>query len=85
MLTENGSAKYLNKDWHRKRAQAMIDRTRFSAEELDWLEIEEHQGRGQLLKESYMVESSPVVSDPFARPKYRRHDVRDRPGAGGSE
>ncbi len=85
MLTEQNSGKYLSAEWHRKRAQAMIDRTRFSAAELEWLEIEEHQGRGQLLKESYMVDTRPVVQEPFARTSIRRYDVRDRPQAGGSE
>jgi len=85
MLTEQDSGKYLSAEWQRKRAQAMIDRTRFSQQELEWLEVEEQQGRGQLRKESYMVESRPVVSDPFARPNYKRYDVRDRPEAGGSD
>jgi len=78
MLTENGSGKYLSRDWQRKRAEAMVDRTRFSDSELAWLEIGENDGTGKLRKETYEVETQPVVSR-------RRHDVRERPECGGRD
>lgn len=85
MLIETGPGKYLSKVWRRKRAQALVDRTRFSQHELDWLEIGEHEGRGQLRKETYEVEPQPIVGPPYARPYYKRRDVRDRPEAGGRD
>jgi hypothetical protein len=83
MLTENGSGKYLNRDWRRKRAQAMVDRDRFSDSELEWLEIAENDGTGKLRKETYEIETQPVVDLPYAATSRRRHDVRERPECGG--
>lgn len=85
MLTENGSGKYLSRDWQRKRAQAMIDRTRFSASELAWLEVGENDGTGKLRRETYGVMTQPVVDYPYAATSRRRHDVRDRPECGGRD
>ena len=85
MLTENGSGKYLSRDWQRKRAQAMIDRRRFSDSELAWLEIGPNDGTGKLLKETYTVMTRPTVDYPYASAAQRRRDVRDRPECGGRD
>ena len=85
MLTENGSGKYLSRDWQRKRAEAMIDRRRFSDSELAWLEIGANDGTGKLLKETYMVRTQPMVDYPYASMSQRRRDVRDRPECGGRD
>jgi len=85
MLTENGSGKYLSRDWQRKRAQAMIDRRRFTDSELAWLEVGPNDGTGKLLKETYTVQTQPVVDYPYASTSQRRRDVRDRPECGGRD
>lgn len=85
MLTEQNSGRYLSAEWHRKRAQAMIDRTRFSQQELEWLEVEEHQGRGEQLPARNRIESTPIVGEPYARERRRMIDIRDRPEAGGRD
>ena len=85
MLNENGSGKYLSRDWQRKRAEAMIDRRRFSDSELAWLEIGPNDGTGKLLKETYTVMTRPTVDYPYASTSQRRRDVRDRPECGGRD
>ena len=85
MLNENGSGKYLSRDWQRKRAEAMIDRRRFSDSELAWLEIGPNDGTGKLLKETYTVLTRPTVDYPYASTSQRRRDVRDRPECGGRD
>lgn len=85
MLTEQNSGRYLSAEWQRKRAQAMIDRTGYSLEELEWLEIEDHQGWGDMRPERYEVETLPVVGQPYARERRRMIDIRDRPEAGGRD
>jgi hypothetical protein len=85
MLTENDSGKYLNREWQRKRAQAMVDRTGFSDDELAWLEIDQYEGWDRLRKDNYEIETKPASLDPYAMPRIRRHDVRDRPECGGRD
>lgn len=85
MLTERNSGKYLSEEWRRRRAQALIDRTGFLPEELEWLEIKEHQGLGDMRPERYEVESTPIVGQPYARERRRMIDIRDRPEAGGRD
>ncbi len=84
VLSLHSSGKYLSKEWHRKREQALIDRRLFSAAELTWLEVEAHEGRGVLDPETYKLETQPFdESNVFGRTNIRRVDVRDRPTTGG--
>lgn len=71
--SRNGG-KYLTKRWQRMREQALVDRTRFSPSELAWLEVKEHEGRGEFDPAAYQAETTPI--DPLTRP--RRIDIRDR-------
>lgn len=44
MLTTAGPGKYLTKKWQRDRARALIDRSAFTAAELEWMEIGADEG-----------------------------------------
>ncbi len=72
-LCSANDGKYLMPRWHKMHAEAMVDRSRFTAEELEWLEISNDQGTGALNPESYRVENVPL--DPLTEPKER--DIRN--------
>ncbi len=86
VLSQRNSGKYLSKEWHDKRAQALVDRTRFSDAELEWLEVGENEGRGKLDRDNFLAETQPFgESVYYGVTKVKRYDVRDRPEAGGIE
>lgn len=74
VLSSNNSGKYLTERYRRMHAEAMIDRTRFSPQELAWLEITDEQGRGRQDPETYRVENPRL--DP-ERQTPRERDIRD--------
>lgn len=74
VLSSNNSGKYLTERWRRMHAEAMIDRTRFSDDELRWLEVTEAQGRGRLDPETYRIENPRLNPE---RQTPRERDIRD--------
>ncbi|HSV41911.1 MAG TPA: hypothetical protein VLH13_00700 [Methanomassiliicoccales archaeon] len=73
VLSSANSGKYVMEKWHEMRRRALIDRTQFSQDELDWLEIADDQGLGDLGKEMFKSQTTPI--DPLTEPKDR--DIRD--------
>ena len=84
VLTSANSGKYLLKRWHEQRAEAMEDRTQFSQEELDWLEIGANDGLGEFNDDNFKTINQPIDPNaPFGPPKTRMIDIRQRPGQDG--
>lgn len=83
-LTSAGTGKYLSKRWNEMHEQALIDRTRFSAEELTWLEISASQGLGMYDKERFMIDAVPIDPHaPIGPPRStKRIDIRARDECG---
>lgn len=75
MMSTADSGKYLTKKWHRDRARALVDRTRFTAAELEWLEVGDNEGLGRHDPETYRFRSTPT--DPRTTP--RKLDRRKLP------
>lgn len=85
MLTKRGQGKYFSKEWQRKRAEALVDRTRFTQAELDWLEITGSEGLGRQNPDNFTINRQSMDRD-FngqavpARPA--RMQLTDLPGHG---
>jgi hypothetical protein len=77
-LTTQNSGKYLTKRWHEARAKAIEDRTQFSAEELEWLELSPDDGWGKFNKDNFKMMTQPI--DQFGTPK--TYDIRTRDECG---
>jgi hypothetical protein len=84
VMTSAGTGKYLSKRWNKMHEEALIDRTRFSAEELTWLEITATQGLGMYDKERFVVDVIPIDQHaPIGPPRTtKRIDIRQRPECG---
>jgi len=84
VLTSDGTGKYLLARWHKMHEEALIDRTRFSQAELDWLEISADQGLGMYDKERFMIDAQPIDTHaPIGPPRAtKRIDIRQRPESG---
>ena len=80
-LTTSNRGKYLTRRWNELRAQAIEDRTRFSAEMIDWLELSPSDGWGEFNKENFQATTQPI--DPLTSPKL--YDIRTRPECGDTD
>jgi len=80
VMTSAGTGKYLSKRWHEMHEEALIDRTRFSTEELDWLEISATQGCGEFDPNMFKVETQPIDQHAPIGPPHttKRIDIRAR-------
>jgi len=74
VLTSHNSGKYLMPKWHRDQALAIADRTQFTQQELDWLEIGPDEGKSSRYNnENFQTDTTPI--DPLTEP--RRRDIRN--------
>ena len=85
MLTKHGQGKYLSAEWRRKRAEALIDRTRFSQAELDWLEITGSEGLGNQNPDNFTIDRQSMdrdINGQATPAKPSRLRLTDLPGRG---
>lgn len=79
VLSSQNSGKYLTKTWQRERERALMDASKFTSAELDYLEVTNTggvDGQGQMIEGLNFVETTPV--DPLTSSK--RLDLRKIPG-----
>jgi hypothetical protein len=81
MLHGRGDQKFLTKEYEKYRQRALEDRTRFTDEELDYLEITPGQGGGATNYRKFQVWQWPFPTNPKIRQK-QKVDLRDRPQLG---
>jgi hypothetical protein len=74
VLSSANSGKYLMRSWQEKRAQALADRSRFTTEELSWLEVGADEGVISPSDDRVFVVSTQPI-DPLTRPS--KIDIRD--------
>lgn len=77
VLSKQNSGKYLTREWHDKRERALKDRTLFTQEELDWLEIGPTEGLGRYRDTTYIQDTESVDGE-----KTGTRDIRKEPKIG---
>lgn len=76
VLSSANDGKYLSRKWQEDRQAALVDRSRFTAAELTWLEVTSTQGIVNEADERiYQADTVPL--DPLTRS--RKYDIR-KPG-----
>jgi len=81
-LNGKGNQQFLKKSYEADRQKALLDRTRFTDEELENLEITGMQGTGRTDYRKYQVWQWPYPTDNSIRRK-KKIDLRERPQIGG--
>lgn len=76
MLLTKGDGKRFSRKWNEDRARALIDSTKFTADELTDLDVNSTEGRGVNNRHTYEVEIVPV--DPNTRGSKGKYDMRKR-------
>jgi hypothetical protein len=77
VLSTANDGKYLSKKWQEDRQAALVDRSRFTADELTWLEITSTQGI-VIEADDRLYQADTVPLDPLTRRS--KYDIRDLPG-----
>ena len=73
MLTGKGGDKILTKEFSEDRRKALLDRTQFTDAELEYLEIEDWQGRGDTDPDIFIRYQYPFPVDTTAK----KFDIRE--------
>lgn len=84
VLSERNGGKYLSNRWHEERERAHQRPEDYTDAEKEWLEIPSTEP-GTHNPDRFEVDTMPIGGNPFREPRIRRYDLRDRPGAGGSD
>jgi len=79
MLTKDNTGKYLTNEYHEKFAKAVIDRTRYTTDELNWLELPDDLGYGKENPDTWKIDTVPI--DSFSKSS-KKYDIRTRPECG---
>lgn len=87
MLCSGNSGKYLYGRYGRERAKAMEDKTFYSTEEQEYLDITGTDGTGVHQDQTYQIDTQPVDSNPLKQssPKKNAIDIRNLPQMGSDE
>jgi hypothetical protein len=73
VLSSANDGKYLSRKWQADRQAALVDRSRFTAAELTWLEVESTEGIVNEADERiYQADTVPI--DPLTRSS--KYDIR---------
>jgi len=75
MLTGKGNQAILTKKREEERCKAMEDKTGYTSEELETLELTGSWGGGRTSSESFEIEQHPFPTDPSIRTK-QKLDIR---------
>lgn len=86
MLTTANSGKYLYSKYHKERAKALEDRTKFSTSERNYLDITGSEGTGIYDPDTFKIDTTPVDSNPFRTEPAKNDgvDIRLLPKTGGN-
>lgn len=86
MLTTANSGKLLYNKYHKERAKALEDKTKFSTSERNYLDITGSEGAGMYDPDTFKIDTNPVDSNPFRTEpsKAQGVDIRLSPKTGGN-
>jgi len=76
MLHGYGSQKFLKKSYLEDRQKALLDRTKFTSDELEDLEIGDREGTGRTDRDNTKIWQFPYPVDTTVRPKSKMN-IRD--------
>ena len=76
MLHGYGSQKFLKKSYLEDRQKALLDRTKFTSDELEDLEIGDREGTGRTDRDNTKIWQFPYPVDTTVRPK-SKVNIRD--------
>lgn len=85
MLCSQNTGKYLYARYARERAKAMEDKTPYSTEEQEYLDITGTDGTGVHQDETFKIDTDPLDSNPLKQssPETGKIDIRNLPQMGG--
>ena len=85
MLSSANSGKYLYGKYARQRAAAVGDKTPFTEDEQDYLDISGTEGTAVHQDKTYEIDTQPVDSNPLkqSQPQKEKIDIRKLPQMGG--